>query len=204
MLPSHVKVFFEFRHADYTRAAVQLYYTETTGTITLANILNAADEIHAIFNAEVISSLISQCTFKTMVRKLTNTVDIEGAFTDAPSSGDIEDSETLPETDAVVMRRRTGKPGRNKRGRIFWPYIPESLQKDGQLTDDGVDIYKAIAYKLKVPLVLATTGVTLTPVTPDFKTNALEIVTDTQVVGSIMSRRDRMQPKRPLVISTPP
>lgn len=202
-LPDHVEANLVFGHNDQV-ARCKLYYAISAGGITVANITAVCDEFRSVWNSVIIACLPSSARFDGVeMRNRLGALDVEGRSSDAPDNGTAA-AQMLPEEDCVVMRRHTGKAGRSKRGRIFFPFVPDELQSSGHLTPDAIGTYKAVAYKMKIPIVLAVTGVTLTPKQPDFKNSLLETVTETQLVLDVLNRRDRRNPKQLVASATAP
>lgn len=202
-LPEHVKVTLVFGHNDQV-ATCGLYYSLDSGNITVSNITAVCDELKAAWRGVVIKVISTECRFDGVeVRYHAGAIALDGRSSDAPDAG-LGTGDILPEEDCVVLRRHTGLAGRNKRGRIFFPFVCESNQSASKLSAGAISDYKDIAYKMKVPMVLAVTGVTMVPQQPDFKGSTFDPVVETAVVVDVLNRRDRRSPKRILAIATPP
>lgn len=197
-LPAHVKVTVNFFSRDLQSYTCALYYLVGAGSISYTNVYQVCDEIKADWLTVIRNTITTDNYFRAIeVDYISGTASIHGESTDSASAG-LADGDTCPEGDAVIIRRMTGKPGRSKRGRIFWPLVPTEFQSESALSTAAIAVYKLLAYKFKIPLVLTVSGVTLNPVTPDYKNGMFETVLQVAVVNDCMSRKDRRQPKHPL------
>lgn len=193
-LPDHVATDFRFRSANIYVASFRLYWTVDAGSLTASNANQLADALQAAFDGLLIPCLTGSCDFLDVKLRYTNGgTEVEGASTELPVAGTAT-GETLPEHDAVVIRRKTGTVGRARRGRIFFPFVPEDFVNDeGQLSTGGHTAYAAFATKLNENFVSAGTGITLVPVQPVPSLNLLLPVTRVEVVQSVRTRRDRQR-----------
>jgi len=55
------------------------------------------------------------------------------------------DADELPSYCAVLMQKRTGAPGRQGRGRWFFPFVPETLANEGVLNAPALAAYALVA-----------------------------------------------------------
>lgn len=69
----------------------------------------------------------------------------EGVSTHAAAPGTIATQDTLPPEAALIIRRRTGQQGRDKRGRMFIGCIAEGIQTDGVIDVANVAAARAVA-----------------------------------------------------------
>lgn len=135
-------------------------------------------------------------------RYLTPTVDLVGYSSEAPAVGLAVSDDTEPEEVAVVIQRTTGLPGRNKRGRVFLPHVPSDFLEGSAIVAAHRAAYLEVAENIAENLTLADD--TFSPATPDWKNNLLVPVTTAKVVGEVMSRRDRREPKRAPIYAAMP
>jgi hypothetical protein len=164
-----------------------------------------ADSIHTHWAATWRALLPAEIyLFPTTLRWRTGVEDLEQNSTENAAAGThsvLDDAgELMPEGNQVVIQRRTGKAGRNKRGRVFIPWVLEKLANDSTLNAEGLLKYKALATKLSNTVTVPDRG-EMIPATPDGKTGVLEQVMECRLVSEIMSRRDRRTPKRPVYFS---
>jgi len=181
-----------------------LWYKVTAGVPSLANINGICTELMDAITPVLTPLLSDQYKFFGIEGKWRNgAVAFDGTSTGAAEVGTESTDEVLPEDDAVVIRKQSGFAGRNKRGRIFVGFVPEIFQNESRLTDPAIVLYQAFASFIKTPIVLPVAGVTLQPVTPDYKTATLIDVQQTAVNLDIMSRRDRRNPRNMVALSAP-
>lgn len=193
---TYVKVTLHFRNVDTSsQAHCVLWYQMTAGTTpTLANVGTFANAFKTAFSTAIPPSMAENCEVqKITLKHVTGGSEVEGDNTNGTIAGTVTSSDTLPEEDVVVIQRRTGLVGRNKRGRVFWPYVPETFQADGELQGGAITVYTAIATMIKNPV--TGSGNTYSPCTLDHKNGILVPVVQTGVVLQICSRRDRRSPK---------
>lgn len=107
------------------------------------------------------------------------------------ASGDV-----LPEQNCVVVQRRTGQPGRNKRGRVFIPFVPESYANGSSLSVTGHGAYQAIAGMIASNVTAGPDDSVFIPVTKNYKTATLENVVQGRFLTEIGTRDDRKFIKR--------
>lgn len=181
-------------------SSCRLYAGQTAGsTMTQAALQTFANTLFTTLTVSLEPVLAGQAEFRQIYMKLAGGSDeLEAYSTNSPIAGGAA-GDMFPEEVAVVIQRRTGKPGRNKRGRIFLPFVPEEFAVDSTLTATAVGLYKTLATALKTPFVSG--GITLSPLTPDFKNSILEPVIQTRVLSEVMSRRQRRFPKKPLPLT---
>lgn len=181
----------------------RLYYFPATGEITENNITAIADSFNAIFQPLMRAVLTQDWRwYGTELKWRGVQVEMEGRSTDAGGLGAITDSDYLPIESAVVIRRRTGKPGRSKRGRIFISGVPEKWTEGEQLLAAGQTAYLAIANKIDQQIPAGGGSVMLNPLTIDFKNTLTTAVTNSEILTTICSRRDRRLAKKPVVIGS--
>jgi hypothetical protein len=197
-LPStYMKVTLLFRNPDTgSRATCVLWYlpTSSIGTVTNANIVTFANDFKTAFASAVAGALGAPAQCLNVTAKWVSAGnEFEGQNTNGTINGAVS-GDILPEEDVICIQRRTGKQGRTKRGRIFFPYVSESFQEDGELNDAGIAGATALATMVK-NLVTAN-SVQFTPKTLDHKNGVLETVTQAGFPTNTCSRRDRRSPKQ--------
>lgn len=199
-LPAHLVVDLNFLGPAAAKATCRLYYKPTISEPNNDTDMNAlADIFFAAFDNLLAAVLADTCFFLNVrVRFLDNTSDLEGFSTDNSEAG-AADGTFHGEEIAVVIQRRSNSPGRNKRGRIFLPFVPQTFVNESSLSGPAVTAYKAVATAMEAERTYD--GTTYVPCTPNFKDGFLEEVKQCRLVGEIMSRRDRRFPKRPAVYS---
>lgn len=194
---TYTRATLHFRNATTTaKATCALYYLIAGGGTppTLATIGTFANGFKTAYSAATAPTLVSLCEVsKVTVKYVTGGNEVEGDNTNGIIGGAHPTSDVLPEEDVVCIQRRTGLVGRNKRGRIFWPFVPEAEQHDGELENTGVQLYAAVAQMVLSDVVAA--GTTFHPHTLDHKNSVLVPLVQCGVVLQICSRRDRRFPK---------
>jgi hypothetical protein len=201
-LPAHLSVTLRWGLAFDEHDCV-LYYTKESGdALDATNIDQLADEFWAAFSTKCREVINPDCRFLgTRVRWLSGTEDLEGLSTEAPVLGTAVSDDVEPEEVAVVIQRRTGKPGRNKRGRIFVPLVPSDFLDGSAIIVANRDPYMALATEMAQTQVFSGVPGTWVPVQPDWKNSLLEPVQQVRLDTEVKSRRDRRDPKRSIVIS---
>lgn len=182
-------------------SSFRLYYIKTAGTDpTQAQLDTFANTIFTTLAVSLLPCLAAESEFR-QVRMLIagGSAEMESYSSVAAQQGDATGG-MMPEENAVVIQRRTGLPGRSKRGRIYIPFVAEAAAEDSTLNSSFITFYKGLATALKTPLVSG--GITLSPRTPSFKDSTLYPVVQTRVLSEICSRRQRRFPKRPLPLAS--
>jgi hypothetical protein len=193
----HLEVYLNFLGPEANQQSCKLYYTALSGGPVAANATAIADVFFAKFDGLFAAVLSDDVFFLNVKVVWQGTLDqFEGFSTDNSTAG-TADQPYMGEEIAVVIQRRTNIRGRNKRGRIFVPFVPVSFCVRSTLTTAALTKYKAIADAMETNTVSGS--VTFVPGTPDFKGSVIEDVKQCRVVTEIMSRRDRRNPKRPAV-----
>jgi hypothetical protein len=195
-LPKHLKVTLNFRNSNGALASVALYYRLDGGDDpTSGSIDNIANDFLTAFTAAPQNCMTTTTTMLSVVTKWNDGVnEVEATSAGSGIAGDLT-SDICSERSAVIIQRRTGKVGRNRRGRIFWPFVPETLQAGGALVSTaGTEAYQGIGAMIRNPVTADSQS--YVAVQPDFKTNQLFDVTQVFVVTELGSRRDRSYPKK--------
>lgn len=104
--------------------------------------------------------------------------------------------ELLPNQDALIIRKITGKVGRQKRGRFFFGGLPQDADVEGLISDDTIAGYVAATKDLALALhtTYLMSGVHWIPSHYDKKDDLLISVRDCAVMRALRSRRDRAKP----------
>jgi hypothetical protein len=129
-------------------------------------------------------------------------IQYDGASTGVVVAGSVV-GEILPEEDCVCVQKRTGEAGRNKRGRWFFPFVPEALQASGELTVAALTDWKETCQSLRVVRVDGSLGMSWKPVLADSKTGTWVDIVDCRVVNQVCNKRQRRNPKRLTVTAAP-
>lgn len=193
---TYLKCTLHFRCDDTgSRAQCVLWYLQGSGAIapTLSTIAAYANSFMTAFTAGTSAMLAENSRFaKVTLKWVSGGNEVEGDST-LPSVPGTAAGDTLPEEVVVCIQRRTGQIGRNKRGRIFFPYIPEAYQQDGNLMGLGVSAATGLAAMVRNKV--THSGGQWEPQTPDWKTGVLVPVVQAGYVEQLCSRRDRRDPK---------
>lgn len=110
-----------------------------------------------------------------------------------------DEIESLPPTDALIIRKVTGYTGRQNRGRLFIPFISEQVQHDGYvdaLNQGGVKDFVATLF---TPPNLATFQ--MVPMHWNRKEMSLVEITSMLGMKSLGTRRDRRRKELNIPIS---
>lgn len=196
-LDNHLLVKFQLQNSRGTIFTCSTRYAITGGTPTATNMPEIAEQLAAGFKDVFAAVLPESCTYVgCYVKYYGGATDLEAYSSSSQNALGTVVSETLPEEDCVVIRKRTGKSGRTHRGRIFVPLVPEDFQVEGRLTDDGKTAYNALAYKFKTVWTFTGTiaAMTGTPKHAAFSAGTLDTITETGIVVDVLNRRDRRDP----------
>lgn len=172
----------------------------------LSNINEIATQLATGFATEIAAVLPTDCSFGgTQVIYYGGSTSFEGFSVGEPVPGSGENGESLPEEDCVVIRKRTGKPGRTHRGRMFIPLVPEEFQDESRLNATGIIAYEALAHKFKNVWTFSGTlsGMTGTPKHAAWAAGTLDTIVETGIVVDVLNRRDRRDPRRLIYQASP-
>jgi len=178
------------------KARSALWYAAGSGATppTLANISSYATSFKTAYTSACQGMLCGFAQLDAVVLKyVAGSSEVEGGSTGGPVAG-LYDGECLPEEVVVCIIRRTGLKGRSNRGRIFFPFISEDAQADGELNEGGLTAANALATMVKSNVVHA--GGTWIPQTPNWVGGILNQVVQAGAITSLCSRRDRRFPKQ--------
>lgn len=183
--------------AESSFAGIALYYRLANGPAPSAGeMIGIADDFQTHFGGGAQGILPVQCRMaRVSAMWKSGAVQVEGVSGNNPVVGGVSGSDILPEEDAVLLRRRTGLAGRSKRGRVFLPYVPETFQASGTLTQAARTAYSTFG-GLMMSTLSTGTGQDFEPCTVDFKNGALLPLVAVEYVSTTVSRRDRRHPKR--------
>lgn len=198
MLPAHLTVDIIYGPSGGgVQFSNRLYFDCTAGTPSVTSISGIA-----IAMSEKYLPLWTACltggweVFGIRARFIGSGIDVEHTVSPVDGEGTVTSTEPLPETDAVVVRRKTGLQGRDKRGRIFITGVPETFQSEGRLSAAGDSAYAALAEGID-DTVTTPTGIEFEPRCVSFLTETLFPVTHSEIVLDLLSRKDRRHPKKP-------
>lgn len=180
-----------------SRAHVALWYLPSSLGATppsLATVTTYANAFNTAYATAVAAALTTAHQLTSVTLKwVTGGAEVEGDNNNGPVAGTVS-GDTLPEVNTMVIQRRTGLVGRMKRGRIFFPYVPESFQDEGDLSGSGITAAAALAGMVKSDVVAS--GVTYKPQHFDHKNNVLVPVVQAGYLNQVTTRRDRRSPKQ--------
>jgi hypothetical protein len=195
---TYYKITLHFRNTlTSAKANCVLWYLPTsTGSAapTLTTIATFANNAKTAFSTAISGSTTSDCEMSGLTLKYVNGgAEVEGDNNNGAIGG-TESADTLPEEDVYCIQRRTGGIGRNRRGRVFFPFVPVSfVALGGELTTNGKAAAAALATMVKSSLTM--NGIPFTPQTIDWKNGQCVPVVQTGYVTATCSRRDRRFPK---------
>lgn len=172
-----------------------LYYEPAgASTWTQANVNAIVAAAAAALGSVVKSQLSAACALvQHHGRMRTATQDLESYVSSGSSIGFGElGDDMMPPQSCAEIQRRTGKPGRNMRGRVFLSGVPEEYGDNEQL-DPSKDFYAALSATAAAFGADITSGAfTLHARHWNRKTNTLEVVTECRPMLRLVSRRDRV------------
>lgn len=196
-LPSHYKANLRFSRGSVV-AGCTLYFVSPGVDPDPDDFGTFASDVAAAVETAILPCIEPTTSFDGVdLTYKSSDLDLQGASSAGPQSGTAAAGDILPEEDAVVLQRRTGQPGRNSRGRIFLPFIPEAFALDSKLTAAAITKYQAVAAALMVPVASGPEGgVILQPRHYNKKAGVFQPIVAWRVVDNTCSRRDRRAPKR--------
>lgn len=132
----------------------------------------------------------------------------EATSTGGPLAGSIPTSvgseesghDLMPDETSLILRVRTGKSGRSKRGRRFVTGLSEKVNNNGEITDTtykdaAKDLANQVPEALEVEMYGPESGdVTLLARHYDRKNSMLEPIVSCAAIGALGTRRDRRKP----------
>lgn len=194
---TYLRVTMNFRNPTTgAKATSVLWYLPASAgtTITLANVALFANDFKTAFTSAIQGALSDVAAMDSLTLKwVTGGNEVEGNNNNGAIGGSVG-GDCLPEEDVIVIQRRTGKVGRSKRGRIFFPFISEDFVEDGELNAAGKTAAAALAAMVKSNV--TAQGAVFNPKTLDHKNNVLETVVQAGYITATCSRRDRRFPKQ--------
>lgn len=194
---TYMKVTLCFRNTNtQSTANCVLWYVAGGSGVppTQANISTAANGFKTAYSTAVQAALNEHAEmYKVTLKYVTGGAEMEGDNTNGAVGGGAA-GDCLPEEDVICIQKRTGLVGRSKRGRIFFPYVSEDFQNDGELGPAGVAAASGLATMVKSFVVASPIG-EWQPAHLDNKNGILIKITQTGYVLQTCSRRDRRSPK---------
>lgn len=179
--------------ATQNEAAFTLFYKLQTGPEPVAgDIEQFANDFMTAYTSAMTDASTASHHFNRveLIWRDGSSVYVDGISTSASvqcsATGDV-----LPEQNCVVIQRRTGQPGRNKRGRVFVPFVPELYSNGSTLNTTGVGAYQAIAGMVASNVTAGPDDSVFIPVTKNYKTATLENVVQGRFLTEIGTRDDR-------------
>lgn len=172
----------------------KLYYT-VTGTIATGSVLQGlldtfCDPFYTLLGACVSAECIVAGGY---ARYITSTSDLEAYSGIDAVAGSIA-GDALPIQDCFEIRRLTGKPGRDARGRLFFSGISEDDVQYGKIKEVRFTALEALSTKLVANIVEG--DITAKPVLWSRKLSVLYPITSGVTVGRMVSRRDRAKKEK--------
>lgn len=186
-----------------------LYYEvdATTPITDQATIEAVADKLYTDWVAQYTAVMSNVFTFKGVMAYYKGAGDVlweGGKFADAPGEYEAPisgDEQALPDEVACVVRKLTGRAGREDRGRVFLSTVCEDQNDAGTMTLPARTAYNAFAAQIPATIVVpatvgppATPSVTLNARHWNRKDNTLRPITAARAVATFCSRRDRRKP----------
>jgi len=197
-LDSHLKVEFVLQSAHEKLMSFTHRYTISGGSVTLSNVNTIAQQLYDGWGEVILAVMSTRDKFVAVkVKYFGGSAQMEGVSSGDPNAGSVAATDTLPEEDCVVIRKRTGLQGRTHRGRCFIPLVCEVHQNDGRLTDDAIALYVSLANKFKDTWTFSgpIAGLTGTPKHAAFAAGTLDTIQEVGLVVDVLNRRDRRDPK---------
>lgn len=197
---SHMKLELRMYGPDEQRASCLFYYVLESGTDPEVGTMAAHVEFFYDLFAPKVAAIM---TAGTGVLQMIGTWKFGSTYLDAvstgiPVAGTISEEDILPEEDSIVLQKRTNLQGRQHRGRWFFPYIPESLQQDGELVSAAYTGLNPLCEFLRTQQVNAVyePASTWNPVHANSKDGVFERIHDVRIVRQVCNKRSRRSPKR--------
>lgn len=202
-LPSHVRVRVVIQEtATGKDHGFVLFYRQNNGdALDAANVQTAANDFKTAYATAIPAVITSSHTLHRVELVQTSGVNqIDAVSNSAAVAGSVS-GDVMPEEVAVLIQRRTGLVGRNKRGRVFIPCVPDSFVTGSGLTSGALTAYTAVATMIKSGVNTNSAVNSFEAVQPDYKTNQLETITQCRAYSEVVSRRDRRFIKRGSVVA---
>jgi len=201
----HMRVEMRLYGPEGATAGMLFYYTDTDGLLPdIGSMPASAEFFYDTLGPPIAACMVpgtgvlqAICTFNSGSLQL-DAVSTGTALPGTQTAGDI-----LPEEDAIVLQKRTGLQGRNKRGRWFLPYVPEDFQENGELNATAFTALGPLAEVLRADQVDPIGPTTWNPVLADSKTGVWEDIRDVRIVRQVCNKRGRRDPKRLTVTAMP-
>lgn len=194
----------QFRRLN-AEASTKCYYRVVAGEVDNDNIQGIANLVGLVLNnaftammAYPVSAGPPTVVWRSGATELEATGDESTIVTNGGVGTSGTPLDSMPEQNAIVLQKRTNLAGRNKRGRWFVPFVPESFFADSTITEAGLLVCQAMGQELVGDQVPSGTGVTLRPVHKDNKLQVLNDILHVRVLSEVGSRRDRRDIKKPI------
>jgi hypothetical protein len=164
------------------------------GTIAVADGQDAADQLAVAMDTNIKPTLISILASDSKYFNMNVEVNIGGVvFTSnfgTSGTAGTNDGVTSPESNAVIIRKRTAHPGKTGRGRWYIGCVPEDYTTIGQLSSGAHTAYEALAsaYRGDQVTALATWG----SYHHSKKDDALYSILSTKVIDFVKTERRRL------------
>lgn len=187
---------------DFRETNCILYYLPGDAPATQEVMESIADLVDTKFRAAIRAVINPEITWLGVrARYLSPASDIEAYSSEASAAGLHVSGDTEPEEVAVVIQKRTHAPGRDARGRCFFPHVPsDALDGSAIITVERAK-YLTIANHMEDTLLSAETP-DLQPIHWSRKTGTVHPITECRVDGEVKSRRDRREPRRSVLYSS--
>jgi len=182
-----------------------LYFQPDAPPSAFGDVVNAAIQLFDGLAIRILPLLHGDTKFHSVYCKYTNPVnEMEGWSTQVPQTGTgalQTGIGALPDEVCIGIQRRTGKAGRENRGRIFISPFSEASQDKGTLTSSAQTGAKSIASYIGADITLTTNPMGVLHARHwDRKNNQLDVVTQCRALNVVVSRRDRRSPLKPMPI----
>lgn len=206
-LPAHLKVSPIIREiATGKEHRFALYYTAEGGSTapTASTIQSIANDFKTAFSTALPPCFTTAHAFSGVDAVYTGGgVQVDARSNIAESAGTVS-GDVMPEEVAVLIQRRTGLQGRQRRGRVFIPCVPDSFVTGSALTSAALLVYKAVAEMMIGPVAAGSEETGWNPMQPSPTLSVLMPLTQTRVYSEVVSRRDRRFVKRGFVQAVVP
>lgn len=193
-IPTPVFIFkFVMKNIDGYFSCTRYYNITGGSTFTQAQVATVTNHVSDVLGAKFIGLLSEDAQVVHVYGRLrTPTQDMEHYCTSGSGIGiGAISGQSLPTETCLEIQMRTGKPGRNMRGRIFVSGISEEGSNAGLLVPGSDTLTGAQALATALGIDITSAPFTLNARHWNRKTNTLEVVTQCRPVFPLVSRRDR-------------
>lgn len=202
VLPPYTSILVPFSFNSVIQT-VTLNYQYLPGSVTQTRVQSVADQAWLFLRDSFLRVMTDAVKLEPfVVRLIGGGTDLEAtsAYESASGLNDplvVGSGDLFPEAVAVIIQRRTGLAGRQNRGRIFLPFIPEDAFLDSAVTVNASIMYRRLAFKMSQGFEVTGLAGVLFPVHLNRKEGAVPVLTECRVVSETSTRRDRREPKKP-------